>query len=100
MSSYSFQPTKAISAAWKIYTPPPLRTKSTKSIFTGSGQSGSASPCQKAIHCSLVAGLDHHVVVGKPWPPRCPGRGVGINRRGADRNFEATGGLQDTAQQN
>src|SRR5437763_753581 len=56
--------------------------------------------CQKPIHCSLVAGLDYNVVVGKPWPPRCPRRGVGINRRGADRNFEATGCLQDAPQQN
>src|SRR4051794_38573009 len=57
-------------------------------------------PRQKAIHCSLVAGLDYDVVLGKPWPPRCPRCGVGINRRGADRNFQATGCRQDAAQQN
>ena len=32
--------TKAFSAEWNIYTPPPLRTKSAKSLFTASGQSG------------------------------------------------------------
>src|SRR3954471_6782628 len=101
MASYSFQPTKAFSAAWKIYTPPPLRTKSAKSIFTASGQSGFgftpvrrpfiAPSLQVWITTSYSANRGRHAA-----------HAAVLGSIGAvlTENFEATGCRQDAPQQN
>ena len=53
---------------------------------------------QKAVVAVFVAGLDHHIVIGKTWPPRLPGSRASLHGRRADRDVKFACRLKNPAQ--